>query len=726
MIKKYLSVLTAVSLSLVAVTGAYSNAAEKDVTEVITKRSEYRKVFNNGDGTYTAYINTAPIHFLDNGEWTEIDNTLVDNGDGFYTNKNNSFSVSLPSELNIADAESSAVNLSYEKLNISCALTNIEIPSGFESQPAYIDVNNAVYDSAYDMNIPEGLAAAFSNASAEADYRSISDGLDLNMSVHNSTFTESLVINDVDKIPESVTYSVSAEGVQLERAEDNSLLFVRDGEIVLEIPMFVMCDSSEELNEFIVNYDIFETETGYDVVLYPLSSVGDVGSVAVPMSLGVYFLYDIDCNSCYNYQNDVNAVYEDNYLKMGNEYMSMVSIDDDFTMYSKYASIISAKFNVFIRSMSLTNPLNLNVLLNNEQVTNYNWASNHILSSHPKISETAIRQEDNLEWVEFDVTKMARLYLNYVNTNCLVGHNNYGIRIVNNNSSGRVTAYSERNSYNKPYFSMRFTINLDPYTVDSQEIFDKCNNLRVSLLTEIKNFQYRMNCYAYALQTYYNGSNTSYNLLPGEIGIGQNISNDHYLINNYTQLTNKYTTFKNDVSSCVSTLGSNSTAFRGLMGQYSDFIETQMYKDAQAMNFDITPITYSDLNNIDENNGRVIAMITYYKISSGSTTLDYHFYLRNGNGTCSNNCTNTKCSEWTQKNGLTEVRNKSRRTTSYILCDANIENYAYNLDTDTDLGANSTILHSNDIRYYYITKPTSLYTSCHGDHTYTGTPYFSN
>ena len=100
------------------------------------------------------------------------------------------------------------------------------------------------------------------------------------------------LINDVDKIPESVTYSVSAEGVQLERAEDNSLLFLRDGEVVLEIPMFVMYDSSEELNEFIVNYDIFETETGYDVVLYPLSSIGDVSSVVMPVSNSTIWTFD--------------------------------------------------------------------------------------------------------------------------------------------------------------------------------------------------------------------------------------------------------------------------------------------------------------------------------------------------------------------------------------------------------------------------------------------------
>jgi len=424
MIKKYLSVLTAVSLSLVAVTGAYSNAAEKEVTEVTTKRSEYRKVFNNGDGTYTAYTNTAPIHFLDNGEWTEIDNTLVDNGDGFYTNKNNSFSVSLPSEFNIADAESSAVNLSYEKLNISCALTNIEIPSGFESQPAYIDVNNAVYDSAYDMNIPEGLAAAFSNASAEANYKAISEGLDLNMSVHNSTFTESLVINDVDKIPESVTYSVSAEGVQLERAEDNSLLFLRDGEVILEIPMFVMYDSSEELNEFIVNYDIFETETGYDVVLYPLSSIGDVGSVATPMSLSSDFYVERTVSTLYNSESTPGTISRDSFIKISSKtndkHQTYVSFYDAFTSYGQNSTIINANFN--LRKYSYTTNSNnrkINVYALKNEPINPNWNNASTLnSSNVFISGTQIGSD---RWLSIDIKKLAQAWLNYTNSQYIVG-----------------------------------------------------------------------------------------------------------------------------------------------------------------------------------------------------------------------------------------------------------------------------------------------------------------
>lgn len=692
MIKKYLSVLTAVSLSLIAVTGAYSNAAEKEITEVTTKRSEYRKVFNNGDGTYTAYTNTAPIHFLDNGEWTEIDNTLVDNGDGFYTNKNNSFSVSLPSELNIADAESSAVNLSYEKLNISCALTNIEIPSGFESQPAYIDVNNAVYDSAYDMNIPEGLAAAFSNASAEADYRSISDGLDLNMSVHNSTFTESLVINDVDKIPESVTYSVSAEGVQLERAEDNSLLFLRDGEVVLEIPMFVMYDSSEELNEFIVNYDIFENETGYDVVLYPLSSIGDVGSVATPMSLGMNFSYNRPFNTAYTLEASPNTTFTDSYMRIGctpnHQYQNFVSVVDDFTMYSSQAVIKDAHFSMYLYSVNSNINTNnslrvyslgseyLNPILNIYPTWNN---SSDINNTNTLISNTNVASGTYSEWLDIDVTSLVQSWLNYVNSNHKVGIFNNGFKMtLNSNATTVVNAMSERASHHTPYLAVRFSVNIDSHTFDYAPY--KYNDIiDASTGGRINNFQNRMNCYAYALQMYYSGDNASGKLSPGRLASNNlnygNINGASAYLNYACQQ------MQNDFNVLGKTCTYISTNSFTLPSNYNEGIERIIAVTAGARYTPPYPNGWSS---------------TFYEE-------DVHFYVRHGNGTCSTHGGN--CSIWSHKPGLQPVTNMINDT---VLCDNNIASLGKTFTFTLDGYINN---YSEALRFYRIGQGTNVYNS---------------
>jgi len=75
-------------------------AAEK--IEIVSKRTEYAKVFDNGDGTYTATIENHPVHKRDaKGEWVDFSwenefraktavsisnyNTYTSNGSVFYT-----------------------------------------------------------------------------------------------------------------------------------------------------------------------------------------------------------------------------------------------------------------------------------------------------------------------------------------------------------------------------------------------------------------------------------------------------------------------------------------------------------------------------------------------------------------------------------------------------------------------------------------------------------------
>ena len=69
------------------------------ISELTEKRDETTKYFAMSDGTTKACIYPQNIHYLDEGEYKEIDNTLVkDTKDSktYYKNKNNSFSVKIP------------------------------------------------------------------------------------------------------------------------------------------------------------------------------------------------------------------------------------------------------------------------------------------------------------------------------------------------------------------------------------------------------------------------------------------------------------------------------------------------------------------------------------------------------------------------------------------------------------------------------------------------------
>ena len=67
------------------------------VSEVTDKREQYSRHFLMNDGSFEAVSYSAPVSFLKDGKWAEIDNTLSETIDpetgAVLENKNNSFKV---------------------------------------------------------------------------------------------------------------------------------------------------------------------------------------------------------------------------------------------------------------------------------------------------------------------------------------------------------------------------------------------------------------------------------------------------------------------------------------------------------------------------------------------------------------------------------------------------------------------------------------------------------
>ena len=89
--------------------------------EVEEKRDEYTKVYKKSDGTYTAIMTEEPLHYLNDGVWEEINNSMSLNGN-LYTNLDNLFNVELPETID------SNENLTVEKdgYELSFSVDNIE------------------------------------------------------------------------------------------------------------------------------------------------------------------------------------------------------------------------------------------------------------------------------------------------------------------------------------------------------------------------------------------------------------------------------------------------------------------------------------------------------------------------------------------------------------------------------------------------------------------------
>lgn len=47
------------------------------IQEDVSRRAEYEKHFLMSDGSYQVALYNEPVHQMENGEWAEVDNTLV-------------------------------------------------------------------------------------------------------------------------------------------------------------------------------------------------------------------------------------------------------------------------------------------------------------------------------------------------------------------------------------------------------------------------------------------------------------------------------------------------------------------------------------------------------------------------------------------------------------------------------------------------------------------------
>lgn len=90
-----LMIVSALPLSVFAVDSSDGNAEKiannlnlvKDIVEIKKLRDENVKQFRLEDGTYIAAQYDVPIHYLDeNGDWQDIDNSLVESGSEISTN----------------------------------------------------------------------------------------------------------------------------------------------------------------------------------------------------------------------------------------------------------------------------------------------------------------------------------------------------------------------------------------------------------------------------------------------------------------------------------------------------------------------------------------------------------------------------------------------------------------------------------------------------------------
>lgn len=202
--------------------------------ELIDKRKPREKHYLQEDGTIIATIYDDDVHYLKNGKYEEIDNSLIKNGD-FYNNKSNAYSVKFKNK-----DENNLIKLETDNYFLDIKFNDMASSSLKKNQDLRIDKSRATY-------------------------KNIINNIDLEYKVLPTKVKESIIIKDKNNIPKELTFNISTN-LKLTMNHDNSIIATSKEKDIFKIDSPYMYDSSGLINNNIY-YQLNENNNMYDLKL---------------------------------------------------------------------------------------------------------------------------------------------------------------------------------------------------------------------------------------------------------------------------------------------------------------------------------------------------------------------------------------------------------------------------------------------------------------------------
>ena len=135
------------------------------VTEIAEKRTEYTKEFLLSNGLHMATVYADPIHYNENGQWEEIDNTLVAKADGTYRNTAGAWNISFPNQL----SRSNSISIEKDGYTVSFAMAG-ELRSSGELMTAAMGMELTEPMAVMQMDTATATILSIDDATIEAGY----------------------------------------------------------------------------------------------------------------------------------------------------------------------------------------------------------------------------------------------------------------------------------------------------------------------------------------------------------------------------------------------------------------------------------------------------------------------------------------------------------------------------------------------------------------------------
>ena len=290
--------------------------------EIIGKRKPNEKHFLQDDGTFVAEMYENNIHFLQDGHYEEIDNTLIKK-DNYYTNNKNGWRVLFP------------VNSSHKFMRI-------------EKNEKYVDfyIKN---NNEYEVSVENTK----NKISSKITFNNIFNYIDIQYVLEGSKIKENIIINSIDFNARDLCFYIKTN-LDLFMEEDHKII-IKDGKyniFYIDKPFIIDCENNVCNN---CKYEITKGENGYLLKLnidekwckenkhYPLIIDPTISELINESSL-------IDT---YIFQNDTNFTRGNlEYLKVGverqngNDIINRALLKFDLPLLGTGSQVINATLNI--------------------------------------------------------------------------------------------------------------------------------------------------------------------------------------------------------------------------------------------------------------------------------------------------------------------------------------------------------------------------------------------
>lgn len=265
--------------------------------ELIEQRDEYTKHYQLENGANEAVLYGVPIHYLEDGEYKEIDNTLTlvkdNNGNQVYENTNNELKVQI-------SPNSDKATITKDKYSMTWTINEIlKDKAGKKDDVLTKEEWKALSEGEKRHNIP--------NFSSVVTYEDVLKDIDLQYVIVSNQLKENIIFKTKTELA-TITEQVKAKGLTLIKNDDGSIDAVDSDtqEKIFYIPPAFLIDDKGEMSEnigldvtlsgntytltYTLDKEWMETAT-YPVIFDPTATV----------NTGTDGSYVIDNRICQNY-----------------------------------------------------------------------------------------------------------------------------------------------------------------------------------------------------------------------------------------------------------------------------------------------------------------------------------------------------------------------------------------------------------------------------------------